>query len=164
MASIETLVIFQASTITTNLGSSEAEWYLVEPNGGDVIIGSVFLEIFLNQKVGFFVVYVLTMNKLFIHTSDKILLKILQAVCFVFFQVSQDVICLLIEIMLWQSTNTYTYTLYYSELSSRSFASVHASIHPYILIHEIHTYRIIYIHLHREIYIYTYIYTYIYVN
>lgn len=76
---------FPKHQLTTNLGSSEAECYLVEPNGGDVIIGSVFLEIFLNQKVGFFVVYVLTMNKLFIHTSDKILLKILQAVCFVFF-------------------------------------------------------------------------------
>jgi hypothetical protein len=77
---------FPKHQLTTNLGSSEAECYLVEPNGGDVIIGSVFLEIFLNQKVGFFVVYVLTMNTLFIHTtSDKILLKILQAVCFVFF-------------------------------------------------------------------------------
>ena len=45
---------FPKHQLTTNLGSSEAEWYLVEPNGGDVIIGSVFLEMFLNQKVGFF--------------------------------------------------------------------------------------------------------------
>ena len=44
---------FPNHQLTTNFGSSEAEWYLVEPIGGDVIIGSVFLEMFLNRQVGF---------------------------------------------------------------------------------------------------------------